>query len=46
MKRFIVALILISWLTSVLCGCYNTERHARRLQESFVNICLDGPGIN
>ena len=46
MKRIIILLLLLSGLTIFFSGCYNTERRARRTQESFENIFLDGTGIN
>ncbi|MDX9702502.1 MAG: hypothetical protein RBU23_05595 [Candidatus Auribacterota bacterium] len=46
MKKAIVLVVFICSLTMILAGCYNTERHARRLQASFTNIFLDGTGVN
>ena len=46
MKKAVALLIIVSGLTMLLTGCYNTERHARRLQASFTNIFMDGTGIN
>ncbi len=46
MKKVAVLLILGFILTTMLSGCYNAERHARRMNESFENIFLDGTGIN
>ena len=46
MKRIIMVILVLSGLTIFLAGCYNTERRARRMQESVENIFLDGTGIN
>lgn len=46
MKKIIALITVVCGLTVLLTGCYNTERHARRMQESFANIFLDGTGVN
>lgn len=46
MKKMIGLFLLISMIGVVCSGCYNTERHARRFQQSVENVCLDGTGIN
>ena len=46
MIKFLSITLVLSCLTLFFSGCYNAERHARRLNESVENIFLDGTGVN
>ncbi|MEW6535716.1 MAG: hypothetical protein AB1454_08840 [Candidatus Auribacterota bacterium] len=46
MKNTVILLLVLFVLTVAVAGCYNTERHARRFQQSVENVFLDGTGIN